>query len=104
MNIAALLNGDNDDGDWEFERGEEDASNAGDKEDERVEGGNETHPATQPLPTAGTIGNAYIDGIIRDSDLHIVRDKEVKAAYKEQGELGLFSLFFTREFRDSLQT
>ncbi|GMF49486.1 unnamed protein product [Phytophthora fragariaefolia] len=39
-----------------------------------------------------------------DCGLHIVREREVKAAYRERRELGLFSLFFTREFRDSLQS
>ncbi|POM68374.1 Hypothetical protein PHPALM_15472 [Phytophthora palmivora] len=100
MEIVHLLNADGED--WAFEPSdtEEEEEGAGvlaaDDEGER----NETQTAPQPLPT----GNAYIDGIMRDSGLHIVREGEVRASYKERGELGLFSLFFMRDFRDSLRT
>ncbi|POM63507.1 Hypothetical protein PHPALM_21083 [Phytophthora palmivora] len=99
MEIVHLLNANGED--WAFEPSDtEEEEGAGvlaaDDEGER----NETQTAPQPLPT----GNAYIDGIMRDSGLHIVREREVRASYKERGELGLFSLFFTRDFRDSLRS
>ncbi|KUF83431.1 Dihydrolipoyllysine-residue succinyltransferase [Phytophthora nicotianae] len=108
MDIHVLLNDDDDSAEWEFEDS--------DMEDEiesllgSEAGGEEETPASESDATVvippvhrKLSGNEYIDGLIRESGLHIIRDKEVQSAYADRGELGLFSLFFTRGFRDSLQ-
>ncbi|KAE8902184.1 hypothetical protein PF003_g13972 [Phytophthora fragariae] len=75
MDIANLLNNDDDGADWEYESSDtEEADNGVDELGEERCG------------------------------LYIIRDKEVQAAYNARGELGFFSLFFTREFRASLQS
>lgn len=106
MDITVLLNADEaNDADWEFQ--ESDSEEAGADEVEVADGGDVSDSETSAvaLPSAARrTGNTYVDGLIHDSGLHVIRDREVKAAYKERGELGLFSLFFTREFRDSLQS
>ncbi|KUF78757.1 WASH complex subunit [Phytophthora nicotianae] len=104
MDIAVLLNADDGaDTDWCFE-----VSDTEEGEPNGTEGA-EGDDVFNSESTAGALppgerrtGNAYVDGIIHDSGLHIIREGQVKAAYEERGELGLFSLFFTREFRDSL--
>ncbi|KAE9240019.1 hypothetical protein PF004_g7689 [Phytophthora fragariae] len=70
-----------------------------------IESASEAAPpvAATPPPQRRT-GNEYVDRIIQASGLYIIRDKEVQAAYNARGELGFFSLFFTREFRASLQS
>ncbi|OWZ00780.1 hypothetical protein PHMEG_00027959 [Phytophthora megakarya] len=107
MNIVHLLNADDGGEDWAFEHSdteEEEEGAAVLAADDEGSVGTEAQTVPQPLPAHRATGNAYIDGIMRDSGLHIVREREVRAAYKERGELGLFSLFFTRDFRDSLRT
>ncbi|POM75332.1 LOW QUALITY PROTEIN: Hypothetical protein PHPALM_7578 [Phytophthora palmivora] len=99
MDIAVLLNDEEVTcADWDFELSDSEDEEAGvDVSDSETSSG--------ALPSAGRrTGNGYVDRIIRDSGLHIVREREVKTAYNERGELGLFSLLFTREFRDSLQS
>ncbi|OWZ22132.1 hypothetical protein PHMEG_0003222 [Phytophthora megakarya] len=79
MEILDLLNGDDDGADCEFEVSNTEgnaATGAECKDDEESEG------ETPPLHTT-----------------HLCTEKE-----KERGELDFFSLFFTREFRDSLRT
>ncbi|POM72915.1 Hypothetical protein PHPALM_10300, partial [Phytophthora palmivora] len=95
MEIADLLNQVDDDADWRFE--------ASDSEEEQGEEGGGTEDltsetmqsaATSPL-TQRLTGNEYVDNLIKSSGLHIIRSREVTAAFNERGELGLFSLFFT---------
>ncbi|OWZ14317.1 hypothetical protein PHMEG_00012217, partial [Phytophthora megakarya] len=107
MDISALLSADDDGAYWEFEPFDDEEIVGG--EEATVDGedvGSETDEDAEPTtePTQRRTGNTYVDSLIRESGLHIIREKEVAAAYKERGMLGLFSLFFTREFRDSLQT
>ncbi|KAK1935572.1 hypothetical protein P3T76_010267 [Phytophthora citrophthora] len=101
MGIARLLNFDDEEADWDFEDSENECGQeAVDTEEDVDEVSDSEEDVTT---TAGQrTGNAYVDNLTRDSGLHIVREKEVTAALKGRGELGLFSLFFTREFRDSL--
>ncbi|OWY90838.1 hypothetical protein PHMEG_00040851, partial [Phytophthora megakarya] len=103
MEIADLLNQVDDDADWDFE--------ASDTEEEQDEEGDTSDLASETVRSAATspqtqrlTGNEYVDNLIKSSGLHIIRSREVTAAYNERGELGLFSLFFTREFRTSLQS
>ncbi|KAE9020183.1 hypothetical protein PR002_g12599 [Phytophthora rubi] len=110
MDIANLLNNDDDGADWEYESSDtEEADNGVDELGEEsagaIESASEVAPpvAATPPPQRRT-GNEYVDRIIQASGLYIIRDKEVQAAYNARGELGLFSLFFTREFRASLQS
>ncbi|OWZ14705.1 hypothetical protein PHMEG_00011776 [Phytophthora megakarya] len=59
-------------------------------------------PSVESFPSQYMLtGNEYVDGPIDESGLHLVQDREVTQAYKERGALGLFSLFFTRAFRDA---
>ncbi|KAG6617346.1 Dihydrolipoyllysine-residue succinyltransferase [Phytophthora cinnamomi] len=112
MNIHELLNYEDGSAEWQFEDSDvdEDDGEGGPaiaEEEESTKSDSEAALVIVPaIPAAQRklTGNAYVDGITRESGLHIIRDKEVNLAYKERGELGLFSLFFTREFRDSLQT
>ncbi|OWZ15265.1 hypothetical protein PHMEG_00011130 [Phytophthora megakarya] len=60
--------------------------------------------AARPVAQRNLTGNAYVDGILGENGLRIIRPAGVDRAYKERGELGLFSLFFTRDFLDSLQS
>ncbi|KAG7378068.1 hypothetical protein PHYPSEUDO_010585, partial [Phytophthora pseudosyringae] len=101
MDIADLLNVDDDAADWEFEvsDAEEDEEGEGDLDDE----GDGVESDSDAQPTERQTGNAYVDNLIRDSGLHIIREREVKAAYTERGALELFSLFFTRTVRIGLQ-
>ncbi|GMF56492.1 unnamed protein product [Phytophthora fragariaefolia] len=108
MDITELFNNEGA-ADWKIELSdEEDAEGApGDtvaNEEEAEESDNEARATDSTPPVERATGNAYIDRIIRNSGLHIVREREGKAAYRERRELGLFVLFFTREFRDSLQS
>ncbi|KAE9001595.1 hypothetical protein PF005_g13587 [Phytophthora fragariae] len=110
MDIANLLNNDDDGADWGFESSvTEEADNGldelGDESAGATKSASEAAPpvATTPPPQRRT-GNEYVDRIIQASGLHIIRDKEVQTAYNARGELGLFSLFFAREFRASLQS
>uniref|UniRef100_H3GEE4 PiggyBac transposable element-derived protein domain-containing protein n=1 Tax=Phytophthora ramorum TaxID=164328 RepID=H3GEE4_PHYRM len=101
MDISQLLNNDSDGADWEFEASEAEEADES-PEDEADDGGGaaaesdgEEAPPVSTSPSAQRrTGNAYVDHLIQASGLHI----------KDRGELGLFSLFFTREFRTSLQT
>uniref|UniRef100_H3H696 PiggyBac transposable element-derived protein domain-containing protein n=1 Tax=Phytophthora ramorum TaxID=164328 RepID=H3H696_PHYRM len=106
-----VLNNDSDDADWEFEASEaeeadESAEDAADDEGGAAaeSDGEEAPPVSTSLSAQRRTGNAYVDHLIQESGLHIVRDREVRTVYKDRGELGLLSLFFTREFRTSLQT
>ncbi|KAE9249513.1 hypothetical protein PF002_g5257 [Phytophthora fragariae] len=95
MDIANLLNNDDDGADWEYESSDtEEADNASEA----------APPVAATPPPQRRTGNEYVDRIIQASGLYIIRDKEVQAAYNARGELGFFSLFFTREFRASLQS
>ncbi|KAE8899747.1 hypothetical protein PF007_g16673 [Phytophthora fragariae] len=112
MDILDLLNDDDGSAEWEFEdsdvddeeSSENDAAIAEDEASTEADSDDASETATRLLPIPQRLtGNAYVDGLIRESGLHIIRDREVSLAYKERGELGLFSLFFTREYRDSLR-
>ncbi|GMF45459.1 unnamed protein product [Phytophthora fragariaefolia] len=110
MEISDLLNSDEDCASWEFEPSEteEEQANANasiidNDEDGATESDGETAQEAEVTPVAhGRTGNPYVDSIGESSGLHIIRRREAQAAYTERGELGLFSLFFTRDFRDSL--
>ncbi|KAE8966713.1 hypothetical protein PR001_g28316, partial [Phytophthora rubi] len=112
MDILDLLNDDDGSAEWEFEdsdvddeeSSENDAAIAEDEASTEADSDDASETATRLLPIPQRLtGNAYVDGLIRESGLHIIRDREVSLAYKERGKLGLFSLFFTREYRDSLR-
>ncbi|KAG1697077.1 hypothetical protein DVH05_017463 [Phytophthora capsici] len=103
MDITELLNAvDNSTSDWEIDEDEADLAVEGlDEEEEEVDSGEEAQPApalneeSQPGPTpARRTGNVYVDNLIQDSGLPIVREREVMLAYRQRQELGLFSLFF----------
>lgn len=110
MDICELLNDDDDTADWDIENSdaEEDdgalplAANA--EEDVATDTDEDAAEGIVGPPQIGrrNTGNAYVDGIISESGLHLIREGEVHDAYKKRGELGLFSLFFTRDFRDAL--
>ncbi|POM66310.1 Hypothetical protein PHPALM_17848 [Phytophthora palmivora] len=109
MEILDLLNADDDGAEWVFEASdtEGDEASIGDNEDPASESEDEsleTQPAADPHAGQCQTGNAYVDELIRDRGLHIVRKNEVKAAYKERWNLDLFSLSLTKEFRESLRT
>uniref|UniRef100_H3H7Q6 PiggyBac transposable element-derived protein domain-containing protein n=1 Tax=Phytophthora ramorum TaxID=164328 RepID=H3H7Q6_PHYRM len=111
MDISQLLNNDSDGADWEFEASEAEEADESPEDEADDEGGaaaesdGEEAPPVSTSPSAQRrTGNAYVDHLIQASGLHIVRDREVRTAYKDRGELGLFSLFFTRELWTSLQT
>ncbi|KAJ8576257.1 hypothetical protein ON010_g2954 [Phytophthora cinnamomi] len=104
MDIADLQNVDDDAADWDFKAsdaveldGDTGSPTTVDEKDVATEPDNEAAPgAGLTPPTKRRTGNAYVDGIIQESGLHIIRDKEVKAAYKRRHELGPFSLSFLR--------
>ncbi|OWY99411.1 hypothetical protein PHMEG_00029585 [Phytophthora megakarya] len=76
MDIADLLNVSDDAADWEFEMSDA----AEDEEGEDDEGDVGVSASTERRT-----GNAYVDNLIREkSGLHIIREREVKAAYKER--------------------
>ncbi|EGZ06332.1 hypothetical protein PHYSODRAFT_307305 [Phytophthora sojae] len=112
MEIHELLSEDDGSAEWEFEDSENEEEDsevetATSEDEETTESDADCVSVAAEVTSAALrklTGNAYVDGLIRESGLHIIRDGEVKLAFKERGELGLFSLFFTREFRDSLQT
>ncbi|OWZ04679.1 hypothetical protein PHMEG_00023377 [Phytophthora megakarya] len=108
MEISQLLVDDNA-AEWEFEDSDEEddyeVNQPGNGEEELLtEFDEEEAPSLSEttLDQPKLTGNTYVDDLIRESGLHIVREREVNLAYKERGELGLFSLFFTREYRDAL--
>ncbi|POM76935.1 Hypothetical protein PHPALM_5770, partial [Phytophthora palmivora] len=110
MDMHDLLNEASDE-EWEFESDVDDEEEEDTNESADCEEGTDTETdtaseaaAARPAAQRKLTGNSYVDEIIGESGLHIVRPAEVDRAYKERGELGLFSLFFTREFRDSLQS
>ncbi|GMF44051.1 unnamed protein product [Phytophthora fragariaefolia] len=110
MEISELLNSDEDCASWEFESSETEEEQANgnasiidNDEDGATKSDGETTQEAEVTPVAHRrTGNPYVDSIAESSGLHIIRRREVQAAYTERGELGLFSLFFTRDFRDSL--
>ncbi|KAG7389171.1 hypothetical protein PHYPSEUDO_010973 [Phytophthora pseudosyringae] len=90
MDIADLLNVDDDAADWEFEvsDAEEDEEGTGDLDEEGdgVESDSDAQPTAHvSAPTVRQTGNAYVDNLIGYSGLHIIREREVKAAYTERG-------------------
>ncbi|OWZ17001.1 hypothetical protein PHMEG_0009118 [Phytophthora megakarya] len=91
MDIAGLLNFEDDDAERNTEEGETGY--------EVLDEGNAGVDSDRPAASTPTDrGKRYVDKPIGGSGLLIIREREVQAAYKERGELGLFS----REFRDSL--
>ncbi|GMF24352.1 unnamed protein product [Phytophthora fragariaefolia] len=109
LDIHGLLNEDDGSAEWEFDEsdvGEEesDVNETAHAEEEGESRGDSDAAVAIPVTHHKLTGNAYVDGIICESGLHIIRDGAAKPAYKERGELGLFSTFFTREFRDTLQS
>ncbi|ETP01865.1 hypothetical protein F441_20969, partial [Phytophthora nicotianae CJ01A1] len=52
--------------------------------------------------TTSSTANGYIAAFKVSSGLHLVDEEETKRAYRNRGELGLFSLFITQEFKRSL--
>ncbi|ETN21487.1 hypothetical protein PPTG_01649 [Phytophthora nicotianae INRA-310] len=89
MDITELLNAvDNASSDWEFDDDEPDlsvedgvasdeasADLAVEEEEEEVEAGEESQPAQGSVRRTG---NEYIENLIRDSGLHIIREREGK--------------------------
>ncbi|POM60249.1 hypothetical protein PHPALM_30918 [Phytophthora palmivora] len=59
----------------------DDEGSASDSEGESLK----TQPAADSNAGQRQNGNAYVDGLIRDSGLHIVRENEVKAPTKSEG-------------------
>jgi hypothetical protein len=49
------------------------------------------------------VASAYIDSLSRSSGLRIMEEARARWAYQDHGELGLFSLFITKEFKDRIQ-
>ncbi|KAL3674379.1 hypothetical protein V7S43_000335 [Phytophthora oleae] len=95
---------------WEFEESDVDEEENSVNETANADGEEATGAETDTASVAAAVlpaaqrkltGNAYVDGIICESGLYIIRSGEISLAYKERGELGLLSLFFTREFCDS---
>ncbi|KAK1946028.1 hypothetical protein P3T76_003076 [Phytophthora citrophthora] len=96
MDIASLLNFDDEEADWDFEDSENECGQeAVDTEEDVDEVCDSEEDVT--TPAGQRTGNAYVDNLIRDSGLHIVREREV-TAFKERGELGLFSRFLLANF------
>ncbi|POM81234.1 Hypothetical protein PHPALM_823 [Phytophthora palmivora] len=92
MDIASLLNFDDEEADWDFEDSENECGQETvDTEEDIDEVSDSDEDVTTPADQH--TGNAYVDNLIRDSGLHIVREREVTVAFKERGEVGLFSLF-----------
>ncbi|KAG6618914.1 Chromosome transmission fidelity protein 8 [Phytophthora cinnamomi] len=98
MDIADLQNVDDDAADWDFKAsdGEELDGDTGspttvDEKDVATEPDNEAAPgAGLTPPTKRRTGNAYVDGIIQESGLHIIRDKEAEATvYELDAYIGL---------------
>ncbi|ETP30017.1 hypothetical protein F442_20917 [Phytophthora nicotianae P10297] len=52
--------------------------------------------------TTSSTANGYIAAFKVSSGLHLVDEEETKRAYRNHGELGLFSLFITQEIKRSL--
>ncbi|OWY92437.1 hypothetical protein PHMEG_00038571 [Phytophthora megakarya] len=83
MDIASILNVDDEAVDWDFEDSEDEC---GQEVVDAEEDADEVSDSEVDVTTSAhrRTGNVYVDSLIRDSGLHIVRE------------------FFTREFRDSL--
>ena len=43
-------------------------------------------------------GNNYVQSLIQLSDLHVLQEARVRKAYTDGKELGLFHLFFTKQY------
>ncbi|KUF83262.1 hypothetical protein AM587_10016408 [Phytophthora nicotianae] len=97
MDITELLNAvDNASSDWEFDDDEPDlsvedgvasdeasADLAVEEEEEEVEAGEESQPAQGSVRRTG---NEYIENLIRDSGLHIIREREWNSTVLEEAK------------------
>ena len=45
-----------------------------------------------------TSNNAYVEGLLKSSNLHVLQEPKARRAYAKGKELGLFHLFFTGNF------
>ncbi|RLN05777.1 hypothetical protein BBJ28_00019071 [Nothophytophthora sp. Chile5] len=49
------------------------------------------------------IAEEYIASLTNDSGLHLVEEAQIRKAYRDGGEVGLFSLFITHKFKDTIR-
>ncbi|GMF48072.1 unnamed protein product [Phytophthora fragariaefolia] len=88
MDIHGLLNDDDGSAEWEFDESdvdeeESDVNETAHAEEEGESRGCDSDAAVAiPVSHHKLTRNAYVDGIICESGLHIIRDGAVKLAYK----------------------
>ncbi|KAE8875232.1 hypothetical protein PF003_g40640 [Phytophthora fragariae] len=56
-----------------------------------------------PDDSSDSVAYAYIAALKTSSGLHLTDEEGIKRAYENHGELGLFSVFITQEFKASLR-
>ncbi|KAK1941088.1 hypothetical protein P3T76_007794 [Phytophthora citrophthora] len=102
MDIASLLNFDDEEADCDFEDSENECGQEAVDTEEDVD---EVYDSEEDVttPAGQRTGNAYVDNLIRDSGLHIVRERERWQRHSRSVvNSACFLFFFSREFRDSL--